>query len=508
MSDHNAQPSKLSEPVERVKTAADLIRNLSPEKQALLAQRLKEKRQQAPRQFRSEQGRLSGPLPPIPIIMLNYPDHDPLPWWRAFQAQTEIPRVLGVAQLKEAVQCLVAHHDNLRLRLTKGAGNDYCLFIAETEENAFLERDLSALPVAKQDAVIHAEIEKQWASLNFSTGPSFRVVFFELGLQRLPHLLIVLHHFAADGYSIGILLNDFQTVCRQLISGEPIRLPPKTTSTKEWAERMHAYVHSDLAASDAAYWMSLPWSEIRPTPVDYPDASHSLSARLVRSLTVEETQVLLEKVPAAYNVPLFDVLLAACALAFAGHSHLKLFSVLILHHGRSLKFDGIDLFRTVGNFYAPYSLFFDNAELDLDVGDPAKVLQTVSRKRAAVPHGGATWLWISYYSTEKFISWAENMEIVNNLVFNHLGQVKLDAPGSAALFRNVQPIQQTSERSQDPNLYDLKLKVPYYSCTTVIEGGQLKVCWEYFEALSRRATVDGLVDSYLAILRSLIKAVG
>jgi rhamnosyltransferase subunit B len=313
--------------------AAQLIHKLSPEKQALLAQRLKEKRQL--NRVSAEQAMVTGPMPVIPMLMLDYVYMPPQAWWRAFEMLVDVPRVLRPAQLKEVMQHLIIHHDGLRLRLVK-ENTDYGLFIAAAEDEAFRERDLSDLPASEQDDIIEAAKEELWASLNLSTGPLFRIEFFELGPQRLPRILITLHHFAADAYSVKVLLNDFQTACQQLLTREPVRLPAKTTSLKQWAERMHAYIQSDSARPEFAYWKSLPWASVRPTPVDHPEVSQSPYASLTGSLNPDETQALLNKVPAAYNVRLLDVLIAACVLTYARYTRLQPLLILLLHHGRNL----------------------------------------------------------------------------------------------------------------------------------------------------------------------------
>ncbi len=445
--------------------------------------------------MQAEQGLVTGPVPLIPVIAYSYDANFPQPWWRALVSVVELPRAIGPLQLREIVQYLIAHHDNLRLRLVK-ENDEQRLFIVDSDEQAFLERDLSDLSISAQDAAIEAAIDEQWDTLNFSTGPLFRIVFFDLGSERLPRILILVHHFAADGYSTGILVNDFQTACQQILMREPIRLPAKTTSTKEWAERMYRYVHSNAASAEINYWKSLPWADVYPTSVDHPEVTHSPSALFTESLSADETQVLLKKVPAACNAQLLDVLLTACILTYAQYTSLKVFALGILYHGRNLTLDGIDLHRSVGNFYAPYPLFFDIAQV-LDLKAPEKVLELVAEKRAQVPHGGSTWLWISYYSTDKVAPWGKK---VSNAVFNYLGQNTLEIQNKSGMFRNLyKPAETTIER-----LYAVTGATPH-TCTPSVDGDQFKVNWEYYSALDDRATIDRLTQKYLAVLRSLIE---
>lgn len=482
-------------------TAAELIHKLSPEKQALLAQRLREKRAPNRVTLHAEQDMVTGPVPVIPMLVIDYVHQPPQAWWRAFEMLVEVPRLLRPAQLMEAMQHLIVHHDGLRLRLVK-ENMDYRMFIAASEQGAFEERDLSHLSAPEQNIEIETAKEAQWASLSFSTGPLFRMVFFELGLQRLPRMLIVLHHFAVDAYSVGVLLNDFETACRQLVMGEALKLPAKTTSIKAWAERMDAYLHSDSAKSEVAYWKSLPWGRVRPTPVDHPEVSQSPYASLTGFLDKNETQALLFKVPAAYQVRLWDVLITACFLTYARYAKLQPLFIQLLHHGRNLTFDGLDLFRTVGNLYTSHPLLLD-IDLDASLENPEKVLKLVAEERMRVPHGGAAWHSISYSSTEEFISLHENMKITPNVVFNYLGEIKAGAQTQSNMFREIQnPADKAAM-----HLYDVTGKSPH-TCETIIEAGRFKVNWEYFSACDDEVTIERLIREYLTILRTLIRTAG
>lgn len=483
------------------KTAVQLIHKLSPEKQALLAQRLKEKREQNPNPFTSEQGIVTGPVPIMPILVRDYGHLPPQEWWRAFEILIEISRVLQPAQIKEVIQQLIVHHDGLRLRLVK-ENNDYHLFIAASEDEIFQEQDLSDLPASEQDEVIEAAKEKLWNSLSLSTGPLFRVVFFDLGPERLPRMLITLHHFAADAYSAAVMLNDLQTGCHQILIGEPVRLPAKTTSLKHWAERMYEHVHSDAAKPEIAYWKSLPWARLKPTPVDHPEVSQSAYARVTGLLNPDETQALSFKVPAAYNIRLPDVLLTACILAYARYIQLQPLFMLVLHHGRKPTLEGIDLLRTVGNIYTPYPLVLDT-DLDLSMANLEEVLRLVAEQRARVPNEGVTWQWISYFSNEKFISLQDNMKIVPNIVFNHLGEFKASTQAQPQMFRQVNKLDEIAPSYT----YSVTGKSPY-TCKTVIADGQFKINWEYYSALSEQSTVEKMVQEYLTILRSFISTAG
>ena len=66
-------------------------------------------------------------------------------------------------------------------------------------------------------------------SLDLGSGPLLRGAWFRLG-QLSGRLLLVVHHLAIDGVSWRVLLEDLDTAYRQIRSGQPPALPPKTTA--------------------------------------------------------------------------------------------------------------------------------------------------------------------------------------------------------------------------------------------------------------------------------------
>ena len=118
-------------------------------------------------------------------------------------------------------------------------------------------------------------------------------------------LLVVIHHLVVDSVSWRILLSDLQMAYQQLSAGQMIRLPPKTTSFKHWAERLTAYAPSAELRQELTYWLAVPCAQVGRLPVDYPgDANTVAWARTVSvSLSTAETHALLQEVPKAYQTP-------------------------------------------------------------------------------------------------------------------------------------------------------------------------------------------------------------
>jgi hypothetical protein len=101
--------------------------------------------------------------------------------------------------------------------------------------------DVSTLSPTEQDEAIEAAATKHHASFDLAASRLIQAVLFELGADRPSRLLLIVHHLAVDVVSWAILLEDFSTACKQLLSGEPISLPAKTTAYKHWADRLLDY---------------------------------------------------------------------------------------------------------------------------------------------------------------------------------------------------------------------------------------------------------------------------
>src|SRR6185436_18371889 len=138
---------------------------------------------------------------------------------------------------------------------------------------------------------------------------------------------------------------DLQAIYQQLQAGVDVQLPPKTTSFKHWAERLAEYARSAGLQSARDYWLGPLPAEVARLPVDDPAGKNTVaSARSVSvRLDAEETRVLLQEIPAAYNTEINDALLMALVRAFANWTGAPSLLVDLEDHGREALFEDVDL---------------------------------------------------------------------------------------------------------------------------------------------------------------------
>jgi amino acid adenylation domain-containing protein len=204
----------------------------------------------------SEGKNITGPLPMLPTqayYLLSAPDEEPHIFNSLVLLETQRPLELHL--LKEALRVLLDYHEALRSRFTQTA-TGWQASIAEVEKTIpFSQVDLSHLNPAEQKRAIPAEIERLNPTFNLSKGPLLRIVYFTLGELRTGRLLLLIHHFVTDAISLPILGTDFLTIYEHLSQGEPVRLPPKTASIRDFAECVLRYAQTE-AMQEVAYWVT------------------------------------------------------------------------------------------------------------------------------------------------------------------------------------------------------------------------------------------------------------
>ncbi|WP_426769414.1 condensation domain-containing protein, partial [Pseudomonas aeruginosa] len=115
--------------------------------------------------------------------------------------------------------------------------------------------------------------------------------------------LLVIHHLVVDGVSWRILFEDLQTAYRQLLAGQAVELPAKTSAFRDWAERLRAFAGDGGLDGELAYWQG----QLQGASSDLPclDPLGDQSNRHARSvscgLDAEATRQLLQEAPAAYR---------------------------------------------------------------------------------------------------------------------------------------------------------------------------------------------------------------
>ncbi|NEP12735.1 MAG: amino acid adenylation domain-containing protein, partial [Symploca sp. SIO2C1] len=413
-----------------------------------------------------------------------------------------VPPTLNPDHLASALVALFEHHDALRLKYSL-TPLEWQQTYGQPPNPIPLETiDLSHYSTDERRSQLETIANEYQASLNLSDSCLMRMVLFRLGAKEA-RLLIIIHHLVVDGVSWRILLSDLATTYQQLVQGQPIQLPPKTSSFQTWARQLQLYAQSETLRSQLDYWLHQPWDQVRSLSVDRDDhRSLNLAAdqtTVELTLSQDQTQQLLRDVPSAYNTQINDVLLTALALSLSTWTDTDLLLIDLEGHGRQADlFENIDLSRTVGWFTSVFPVL-----LHLDPqADLAAAIKSIKEQLRQIPDFGIGYGIGRYLSDDSSLGAQLAALPQAQISFNYLGQFdeQFDAVKGEAQALGQPALESTgSVQSPEAPLSHL------FDITALIVNGQFQMSWRYTHMLHERSTVEGLARSYREALQALIE---
>ncbi|MBW4428340.1 MAG: amino acid adenylation domain-containing protein [Nostoc desertorum CM1-VF14] len=432
------------------------------------------------------------PLTPIQHFLLELDLPNSYPWNLTWLL--EVRQKVDVSLLEAAFQHLLLYHDALRLRFERNISGWEQYNASPGAAIAFERINLSHISTINRQQAIDATAAELLASFDLSQEPLIGVVLFELDYQKSDLLLIVAHHLVIDAVSMRFLVEDLQTVYQQLSCGQPIQLPPKSTSFQQWSKQLTEYAQSDKIQQELSYWLETLPKQANPLPVDYPQginteySSHTVS----RFLNEKETHVLLREFP-IYDTQAQEVLLASllCAMSrWTGESSLLL---NFLGHGREEILEYVDVSRTVGWFTSIYPMF-----LDMGNGDTLEdTLRMVKHQIQRIPNRGIGYGIVRYLTSDIQVAQKLRSLPQPEVAFNYFGQVDFS---QASLFQFAPESPGTIRQKQGnrPHLLDV---------IGVISEDRLEMNFIYSENIHRQSTIESLAEYFMETVRSLISSI-
>ncbi|MGW2891940.1 condensation domain-containing protein [Streptomyces griseoruber] len=291
--------------------------------------------------------------------------------------------------LESALRVLVDHHDALRLRFARGEDGEWHQWSEPTGVQVPFERvDLTGTPAEDRAARAEALAVGLQSGLDLAAGPTLRALHLHTDGEP-DRLLIICHHLIVDGMSRGILLEDLTTLTEQAVTGAPLRLAPKTTSFRDWTDRVDAYAADDELLAEVPFWLE----QIAPTPegarapvvpVDHEGGSREMAYMETAEVRVsaEETAAVQRRV-VGWRASLSDAVFAASASVLAEWTGSDSCRFAVAGHGRPHRFPDLDLVRTVGWFQIYFPIGIDVAG-----AEGGSLVRSLHRQLAVVPDSG------------------------------------------------------------------------------------------------------------------------
>ncbi|WP_017654190.1 non-ribosomal peptide synthetase [Fortiea contorta] len=439
--------------------------------------------------IQAEQGLVTGSSPLTPIQQWFFAQNLPEPAYFNQSVLLEVPQDLKPDVLQSALQQLLQHHDALRLRFVKKDVN-----WTQTHGDADVSVpltcvDLSQIAPQQQQTILETHANNLQASLNLSQT-LMQAALFNCGEQPA-RLLLIIHHLVVDGVSWRILVEDLFHAYQQINRGEKIQLPAKTSSFKEWSQRLSEYSNSDALATELDFWLEQA-SEFTPLPVEYQQYNQEAntvasSAKVAVSLGEELTRALLQEVPAVYNTQINDVLLTALVQTFAQWTGESSLLVDLEGHGREELFPDIDLSRTVGWFTALFPM-----KLTLDGGE----LKSIKEQVRACQKRGINYGILRYLSQDTTIRQKLETAPQAQVSFNYLGQFDQELSESGS-WKIAQESAGTEQSISGDRTHLIEVNAS-------IASGKLQLNWTYSQNIHQKSTIETLASGFINALTDII----
>lgn len=432
---------------------------------------------------RAEMGALEGDVPLMPIQQWFFEQQLAEAHHFNQASLMETPVGVDVALLAQATDHLFRHHDALRLRFRNEDGR-WRQFYEAPGASPFQVVDLRTVTEPQLRARIESEVTEIQQSLNLESGPIGRVVWFDLG-ERSGRLFFAIHHLAVDTVSWRILMEDFWQAYGDLARREPVALPAKTSSLRQWVSRLHEYARSAKVRAELPYWIAAASGNTGRVPLDLAGGENlAANADTVEvGLDEQSTRELLQETPKAYQTQINDALLTALAQVLANWTGERTVRFDLEGHGREPLFEEIDLTRTVGWFTTMFPV-----RLDINSDHPGEALKTVKEQLRQVPNRGLSYGLLRYLAADAEVNRQLTSPTESDVAFNYLGQFarteELESSG-----------QPRSPRARRAHLLEINGS---------ISGGRLRLNWEYSRLHHRRATIERIAAEFIECLGDLI----
>ncbi|NHZ80289.1 amino acid adenylation domain-containing protein, partial [Massilia sp. CCM 8695] len=171
---------------------------------------------------------------------------------------------LDVAALEQAFGAIVARHETLRTTFREVGGEAAQVIAAQLH----IPMPLADVREEEVGALIGAEVERPF---DLMRGPVLRVKLLRLSASEHV-LLLVMHHIAADGWSISVLVRELGALYAAFKDGRDYPLPPLAIQYADFAAWQRKRLAGGELARQLAYWRAQLGSDhpVLTLPADRP----------------------------------------------------------------------------------------------------------------------------------------------------------------------------------------------------------------------------------------------
>lgn len=383
--------------------------------------------------------------------------------------------------VERALQHILIRHDSLRMRLPATSPDQNTLLCDSPPDKVTLNQViLEAADQADYERQLGRRIYYSVTALDLQQGPLFQACLYRCNLNLKPTLFLFGHFMLADIGSWHIIIDDFETCYRQFSRNEPLQLPEKGTSFKQWVEKLSAWGYSDEMKQQRPYWLLPERKYAAELPRDFPDGENLMSSSQSVYVRLEQhqTTVLLDEVPKITGAKIDAILLTSIVYAFKQSCKSNSLMIDLLGHGKEALFDDVDLSRTVGWFNTIYPAFLDYG----NNGNPVAAIKAINEQLRAIPNGGIGYGVLRYLNQDQELIEHFNQTPEPQVFFNYFGH---DNQADLRVLRKVDGFGGYGLDHQTKRLRPLAVGV-------YIKEGVMAIRWEFSNTIYRVERIEQL----------------
>jgi amino acid adenylation domain-containing protein len=204
---------------------------------------------------------------------------------------------LDEVALQRSLYWLLERHASLRMVFPIHDGQATVQILDPDHLEVLQIHDLRQLPITEpSEAAQNRANHYAFKPFDLVHGPLFKVDRFLLN-ESQSVLLFNSHHIISDGWSMGVLIRDWQHAYTAFVQGESPNLPPLPIQYNDYAAWQRQWLQGEVLQQQVAYWrqqlagapplLELPTDKPRPPQLSYQGSyySHRLSPTLTAKVT-------------------------------------------------------------------------------------------------------------------------------------------------------------------------------------------------------------------------------
>lgn len=401
-----------------------------------------------------------------------------------------VPAWITPSIAQQGLQLVTRNNDGLRTILMEHS-SDLGEVLPQDAQLPIDLIDLSNLTEAQCAVRFTEHCTYAQSSMCLTKGPLLRLSYLVLSDIEFRILLIV-HHVVCDGFSMELLLQQWERACASVAADRSLQPPPPTTSNRSYAQWLVNVADTDDLRGQYDEWLSL----ARPTSsvsVEWPGVNTMASTEIVTSKIDEAATLALIKRASASRSrsAIIDMLLSAIIPTLCTVGRERTMRTNLIGHGRFGIPGQPRVHRTIGWLSTRYPI-----SMQIDMADSISTqLSIISDHLAHVPWSGAGYGLLRYIGTD--IGLREGLAAMGD------PEVTVNYQGRALNFSSGK-IFQAAPEYPGPTETDTGLREHIHGIDIIIDQNSLQLDWYYSANQFSRNTVIGYVNEVVGRLNRML----